>query len=105
MRNACVQDDIVRWIDAYEAKQSLFTLRSQLTELECFVFKEYFLQQRQASEIAEERHISVTAVYGAIQRIRKKACRFLWTVPRPADKKICACRSISRNYTALLLFS
>ena len=77
MRNACVQDDIVCWIDAYEAKQSLFTLRSQLTELECFVFKEYFLQQRQASEIAEERHISVTAVYGAIQRIRKKACRFL----------------------------
>lgn len=77
MQNACVQDDIVRWIDAYEAKQSLFTLRSQLTELECFVFKEYFLQQRQASEIAEERHISVTAVYGAIQRIRKKACRFL----------------------------
>lgn len=77
MTDTCLQDDIVRWLDAFDAEQHLVNLRSQLTESENRIYAEYFLQRKNASQIASEQHMTETAVYGTIQRIRKKACRLL----------------------------
>ena len=77
LTNACVQDDIVRWLDALDAEQKLINLRSQLSETEQLIYTEYFQQRKKASQIAREQHINETAVYGTIQRIRKKAYRLM----------------------------
>lgn len=77
MADTCLQDDIVRWLDAFDAEQHLVNLRSQLTESENRIYAESFLQRKNASQIASEQHMTETAVYGTIQRIRKKACRLL----------------------------
>lgn len=77
MADTCLQDDIVRWLDAFDAEQHLVNLRSQLNESENKIYAEYFLQRKNASQIASEQHMTETAVYGTIQRIRKKACRLL----------------------------
>ena len=77
MADTCLQDDIVCWLDAFDAEQHLVNLRSQLTESESRIYAEYFLQRKNASQIASEQHMTETAVYGTIQRIRKKACRLL----------------------------
>lgn len=77
MPESCVQDDIVRWLDAYDAERHLTRLREQLTEAEQLVFEEHFLWRKTAATIAEEQNTSETAVYGTIQRIRKKACRLM----------------------------
>lgn len=73
---ACIQDDIIRWINQNDAKQRLHRIYSHLTDKEQIVYTEYFQRNRKAAQIADDYGLSVTAVYASIQRIRKKALKY-----------------------------
>lgn len=70
-----LQDDITRWINKEDTSQLLHAVFDKLTPSEQIVYSEYFEKEKTAPEIASEQGTSVTAIRGAIQRIRKKASR------------------------------
>lgn len=66
-------DAIIRWIDSSYSKEIIDSIYDSLSPAEKQVFEDYYKRDYSLEETARRNNITVGAVRGAVQRIRKKA--------------------------------
>lgn len=66
-------DSIIRWLDSSYSQVITDSIYSSLSSSEKQIFEDYYIHDYSLKETAKRNNVTVGAVRGAVQRIRKKA--------------------------------